>query len=466
MATSRSSFGVELEFLVAVADCHQQLDAPAQFEDAPGAPILLPPNVLKRGVASRGYIFKRGQETIRKAVAKNRGARVVSSQEETLADPDKLHLRFFSDWEFGTDPSVSINFKEPQEQYVDLYFWFAVEITSPALWDQPESWAEIRAVVDAFKQEYWIMTPRSAGMHFHYGNGKDYIPFEKLRRMAALLVAADPLLVQLHPEHRKENEHCMSNRLYSRIAHGRPAVRAAREIGAEYTEGEPEFPSCSSKARPEPVAREVRRRTATLSVAFRRGQLTGYELNEFFEQAFRTSGYIYDDMPDENPRPAEIAFAVREILRCTNAPTVAELMRITPEMTDRPCYNFRSYLACHYKRMIKSGEEYETYFQHKRTVEFRQMASTMESDEVVAFGKVVVRLCEVAAELSIEELWGVVLDCALAETHGSWYDVFDLLGELGLESEARVLQMPVARFRGELVPQGLINDPKQIDTFY
>ncbi|KAI0448197.1 hypothetical protein F4803DRAFT_558425 [Xylaria telfairii] len=379
----------------------------------------------------------------------------------------------FSDWGFERDPSVYLPADMRDEQYITDYDWLNVEIASPALYDTPESWEEIREVVDAFKAEYWIITPPTAGIHYHYGNGKDYIPFTKIRRMAALFFAIDPVLVQLHPPHRRANDYCLSNRLYSRIAHGTSAAVDAREIGAEYIEGEPEFPG--NRPRPNPVPRPFRRRTPNLLVPFRRGQLDGYTFDERFVQFFNGSDYAYgQDLPSlvhdnigrvNPPRPLEIPFAVREILRCTNSPTVAQLMRYGSAITDRPAYAFRAYSVDFYKRIIAEGNgEISRIYQPKRTIELRQMASTINSDEIVAHGKIIMRLCQVAAEMELEELYEVVNDCAVAESNGNWYDVFDLLAEFDLESEAKILAVSVARFRGEIIPEEIEDDRKNAEA--
>ncbi|KAI1757693.1 putative amidoligase enzyme-domain-containing protein [Xylaria castorea] len=449
MESSKSSIGVELEFLIAVAEADQELNVPEMFEYSTGAPIVLPPGELKRGGELFNIISRRGTRTLASAIAERRGTRVVQNEEETLSNPEALHLRGYREWIFGTDLSVYLPDEQSQQRYMNDYRWCPIEISSPALWATTESWAEIREVVQAFKDEYWMITPPSAGMHYHYGNGIEYIPFVKLRRMAALLVAVDPLIAQLHPAHRKVDDYCLSNRLYSRIAHGRPAAATSRELGAEYVEAEPEFPG--ARPQPKPVARPFRRRTPNLIVPFRRGQLEGYNFDEMFYHFFRASGYNDDDVNDPNPRPLEIPLAVREILRCTNCPTVAELMRYGPYITDRPAYSFKAYTQHFYKQMVM----------HKRTVEFRQMASEMDPDAVVAHGKVVVRLCEIAAEMELEELYQIVLDCAVAEVNGDRYDVFDLLADLDLEAEAKVLQYTVARFRGETVPESIVDDQEQ-----
>ncbi|KAJ2984970.1 hypothetical protein NUW58_g5785 [Xylaria curta] len=456
METSMPSIGVELEFLLCVADHDQRISVPAIFENSKGAPVFAEPNQPRSSAFARELAYVRIRATIANAVAQHRGTRVVQAGEAISSDPDGIHLQNHQEWNVGRDGSLFFNRREWPGRNLNDYSWVGIEICSPALWATKESFDEIRAVVEALKNEFWILTPESAGMHWHYGNGKEYIPFHKLRRIAALLLAVDPLIAQLHPEHRRNNTYCLSNRLYSLVAHGRPAAAIAREIGAEYVEAAPEFPDV--RDRPNPVPRRSRRRTNDLIVPFKRGELTGYE---FDLDTFVTSDLLHGESnirQDNDRRPLEIPFAVREILRSTNAPTVAHLMRYGPDFDDRPAYSFLSYTAPNYKRMITRNDGSNQQYQRKRTIEFRQMASTMEPDEVVAHGRVIVRLCEFAAQIGIEELWEVVMDCAIAEVHRDWFDVFDLLAELRLVAEAKVLQYPVARFRGERVSDRIPDD--------
>ncbi|KAJ8131013.1 hypothetical protein O1611_g2616 [Lasiodiplodia mahajangana] len=470
MDSIKPSVGVELEFLVCVAVSGQPLNVPRRFENSNGRPVCVPAGVSVI-IAGRDEVEDRIKRTIKSTLSQHRGSRVLKLEDpENLLDDqletDSLHLRYYRDWSVDTDPSVILapNDEVYNEAHITEYHWHSVEIASPALWATDESWEEIQAVVEALHNEFWIITPTTAGMHYHFGNGKEYIPFSKLRRIAAFLVAVDPIIVQLHPESRRANGFCRSNRLYSRVAHGRPAAIASREIGAEYIEEEPEFPGI--RPQPVPVSRPFYKRTVDFVAPFKRGQLTGYE---FFAETFFDTGYAEDRdiasrFPDGNystVRPLDIPFAVREILRCVNAPTVTELMRYGPSSVDRPAYSFLAYTKGRYRRLIHLGNQVDRRDQHKRTIEFRQMAPTMEADEVVAHGKVIVRLCQFAAEADLEEFWKVVLDCTVAEVSGDWFDVFDLLAELGLTAEARVLQDPVARFRGDVIPEELEDDGEE-----
>ncbi|KAI0097564.1 hypothetical protein GGR51DRAFT_578003 [Nemania sp. FL0031] len=459
----RPSIGVELEFLVCVAVGDQPLNVPKRFENSNGGPVLLP--------SVMGSIFDAGplavqnkiRKTIEKAVSQHRGSRVLEPGDSVRLpngqiNQEVVHLQAYRDaWTIGNDASVYLGHDDQylrNEAHISEYSWQSVEIASPALWATDESWKEIQAVVEALKDEYWILTPNTAGMHYHYGNGKAYIPFNKLRRIAALLLAVDPIIVQLHPELRRENNYARSNRLYSRVAHGRRAAVSSRDIRAEYVEEDTETPI--ARPRPIPVSRPVRKKTAGFIAPFKRGELTGYK---FSPQRFFDTGYDEDrayarrfrDGNYSTLRPQEIPLEVREILHSINAPTVADLMRYGP-FTDRPAYSFHAYTQERYKRPVRQGNRVANTHQNKRTIEFRQMASTMEADEVVAHGKVIVRLCQYAVEADLDQLWKLVLDCTVAEDRGDWFDVFDLLAELGLHSEARALQHPVARFRGEKIP--------------
>ncbi|RYC62591.1 hypothetical protein CHU98_g3623 [Xylaria longipes] len=456
METTKSSMGVELEFLLCIAEYDQPINAPERFQNS-GGPLVLPP-----GVSRNGYLINRVRDrlmgTIDNAISSlpKPGDRVIQSEQETLSDFESLHLRPYQNWSVGTDASVLLPLViENEEDYVSKYRWYATEIASPALWATDASWDEIKVVVQAIKDEFWIIISPTCGMHFHYGHGKDYIPFQKLRRMAALLIAVDPLMVQLHPEHRRANEYCISNRLYSCVAHGRTAAETSQELGAEYTEAEVELPGY--QPRPEAFPRPFRK-PHDLIVPFRRGELTGYE---FDEEIFRDSIYSADN-PKKQAVPLEISLAVSQILQCLNSPTVAELMGTGPLLDNRPAYNFRAYTLDLYKQVVRRRGQVNNDYQNKRTVEFRQMAATMEPEEVVAHGKVIVRLCEYAEEADLSDIWKVVLDCTVAEENSNWFDIFDLLAALGLFSEAKTLQHSVARFRGETIPEGLtVNEEEE-----
>ncbi|KAI3325514.1 hypothetical protein HD806DRAFT_449712 [Xylariaceae sp. AK1471] len=455
---SKSSIGVELEFLLCIAEDGKPLNIPQMFESAKGGPLLLPAGIGRHDARVHTIVQRRLQQTVDSVLAEHRGTRVVRSAREVLLDANAMHLSPYRDWTIGSDQSFTLPPELAIQEHMNEFKWFSAEIASPALWATDASWDEIHAVVQAIANQYWFITPQGAGMHYHYGNGKDWIQFDRLRRIAAFLLAADPLLVQLHPEHRRDEAMCIGNRLYSRVAHGIPAAVTARNLGAQQVEQEPEFPVRT--ARPRPIPRPFRQRTPSLKVPFKRGQLTGYTFSQ--SQFNLTAADTERDADKEDgPKPLAIPYEVREILRCLNSPTVAELMRFGPVPGDRPAYSFWNYTFDLYRKFRTMSDGSARVFQDKRTLEFRQMASTMNPDEVVAHGKIIVRMCEWASEVDLETLWKVVLDCTVAENDGNWYDVFDLLAELDLVEEAKILQHAVARFRGETIPEDLDDDEEE-----
>ncbi|KAF2971924.1 hypothetical protein GQX73_g1667 [Xylaria multiplex] len=437
-----SSIGVELEFLL----CYPKANLPVKIplRDITGSQFRPPDQAINAMIEEILRVVDNAVDSLGRG-----GGDYVLTRESRA--PEDIHLLRYRGWE--TRPATNYYFPSEarDERFARIYLWYPFKVISPAFWATDESWNEIHTVVQAIRTQLNVIIPPGASTHFHYGNGKSYIPFNKLRRIAALLVAVDPMIAQLNPEYKRNDDSALSNRLYSRIAHGRTAADIAREIGAEYVEGEPDIPVRRRRPIAYPIRIHRRRPDSRFdfAVPWRRGQLTGYS---FSREIFRSSGFPQDNFDELGA--LEIPVASREILRSPNAPTVAELMRYGPQRNDRPAYSFLAYTLGRYKRVLQINGEIDARSQYKRTIEFRQMASTLNPEEVVAFGKVVVRLCEFAGEADLDKLWNLILDCAVAETHNTWYDVFDLLGELGLISEAKVLYHPVARFRGEKVPEG------------
>lgn len=75
-----------------------------------------------------------------------------------------------------------------------------------------------------------------------------------------------------------------------------------------------------------------------------------------------------------------------------------------------------------------------------QTVEFRQAASTLDPDSVVAWVRVLVNLTCVALHSRMEEFSRLVHCCAKAEREPQWYDAFDLLVDLDMPRTAQFIQ--------------------------
>ncbi|KAI1268166.1 putative amidoligase enzyme-domain-containing protein [Xylariaceae sp. FL1019] len=433
---SNPSFGIELEFLVALKVDSTALVVPERFQSLPGAPIWVEGLTQQREfeVAAQRIV-----QTIVRAVGSHLGLRVKP-------DIESNHLSVYQNWTVGNDVSVDVDQETLDENGMQSIHWQSIEIRSPAMHDCESSWDEVFRVVEAISEEYWILTPRSAGMHVHYGNGADYIPLSKLRRIAAFLYAADPILVSLYPEHRRANIFCFSNRLYSVVAHGTTARTVTQLLG--FPELEESLESPRGPVRKIPPSSD-RRRNTQFKRAFTRGSLAGYT---FHIEYFRETEMDYEGRGLNNSTPYEISFGVDEILKTLNCSTTAELMSVVQADFDRPAYSFRSYRAHRYKQQPLPDT------QLLKTIEFRQMPATMDAREVVAHAKIVVGMCKWASTTELATLWRVAFDCAEAERRRDWYDVFDLLVDLNLEDEARVLQQAVAKWRGDPIPDDVKED--------
>ncbi|KAI1087058.1 hypothetical protein F5B19DRAFT_476859 [Rostrohypoxylon terebratum] len=220
MGNMNSSFGVEIEFVVATLDGREPRAKPHMFRNSPGNPIVYEmseahlPNRSPEQTAQRAI-----RVCIEKALVGHRGDRVITSQNEILADVNSLHLsKYGLSWGVGRDVSVAMDPTLVREDKSFKHYTFInVEITSPALLATEKPYNEVRRAVTALHHKFWILAPPTAGLHVHYGRGKDWIPLPHLRKIAALLFAADPVLAQMHPSHRREESKgwCLSNRLSS-----------------------------------------------------------------------------------------------------------------------------------------------------------------------------------------------------------------------------------------------------------
>ncbi|OTB02010.1 hypothetical protein M426DRAFT_14002 [Hypoxylon sp. CI-4A] len=443
MAGSRSSVGVELEFVVAVQQKPGTFKKPAMFQDAPGGPI-----VLDSTQSIQLTVRDRMLDVIREAIGDRRGDRVVASRQQISNNLNAWHLNNYTEWIVKRDMSVMMTGDVlSSDPNLQNFRWYDVEVTSPPLYATDRSWDELRRVVDAIRQTFWVFCPDTSGLHIHYGRGIDWIPFADLRRIAAFIFAADPILIQMQPEDRITGDgasFCHSNRLYGAMAHGSPSSEVMEHLNARNNEGAPETVSAANPSQNPKSKPKLERGT----FIFNRGSLPGYTLDE---DHFRDSNFAFNGRYVRVPgtvegRPVNIPLGVRELLTCTNAPTLARLMR--DQHPARFAYNFLAYDLELYRRVVMERGMPNPNHQNRRTIEFRQNAGTMDPDEVIAHAKVVVRLCEYASTIPLQELWKVVSDLHMAESHRDWYDVFDLLTELDLVEEARVIQRQIAKYRG------------------
>ncbi|KAI0122411.1 putative amidoligase enzyme-domain-containing protein [Daldinia grandis] len=437
----KSSFGVEIELLIGIRKTGPMKATPRMFQLAKGKPIIPEP-----GQTTTTIVQRQVEEAIRIALQGHEGDRVITRPEE-LAHADGSHLRRYTGWGVGRDMSVVATNLDLD---MTSYDWQDLEITSPALFATEKSFAEVHHVLTAIYNSFWVFAPETAGLHIHYGRGKDWIPINHLRRIAAFLYAADPILTQMHPPRRREidRDYCPSNRHYSILAHGISAAQAGGhlEVG-NLDEGLYEENPVPSPPGSTPESKPEKEKGPRFTPIFKRGTLESYN----FDKNYFASGEVEwaegEHLPGRQAdKSLDIPTAVRELLYAPSGPVISTLMQHRD--LRRSAYNFAAYDLETYGAVQLYGAEPLLRAQPKRTIEFRQATGTVNADEVVAHARVAVRLCEFACETDINALWIMISDFVQAETYPTWYDVFDLLFEVGLVSEAKVIQRQMAKQRG------------------
>ncbi|KAI0382536.1 putative amidoligase enzyme-domain-containing protein [Hypomontagnella monticulosa] len=425
-----SSFGVEIEFVIAVIIGDDEPGIPERFEHARGRPIRLQPDVRYQGET-----YKRIREVINGVLEDFCGNRVLDG-----LTPDEIQrgigqpLLPYRDWIVKNDPTVLVTREELGERHISEYGWQSVEITSPALWATDRSFEEVHRVVTALSEHFWVFSPETAGLHVHYGRGLGIIPIRELRRIAAFLYAADPVLVRMHAPRRSTEEWCPSNRLYSAMANGIPPEEMAAYVDRNYRYDVPP-PTEPPERVAQPDARRVQTARGFVPL-FQRGILDGYVF-DVAKFIMLKSDFITEDiqefLPGSHPdRPLAIRTAASAFLRSRDYTSIA--LYNQSSFADRMAYNFHRYV---------DGYDLESH-----TIEFRQPAGTVNADEVVAHARISVRLADYASSAPLPEIWMLILDLAQSEYNSEWYDVFDLLADLGLHEEARVIERQVAREHG------------------
>ncbi|KAK8070273.1 hypothetical protein PG994_006889 [Apiospora phragmitis] len=107
-------------------------------------------------------------------------------------------------WTIDEDITVR---STPEERQQDVpapgqrqFGWYGLELISPANPNTPASHQEMTFVLGVLRQKYGdrMRVNNRCGLHVHVGMGPDAIPVAQLRRIAALLYAADPVLAS-HP---------------------------------------------------------------------------------------------------------------------------------------------------------------------------------------------------------------------------------------------------------------------------
>lgn len=428
----KSSFGVELEFLVAVQlETEQYFTQEGNETGRPGQPVFIPESQCTYDGVDL-CCYKTIQSTIEQHLGMvNPTTRVLPPGQPATDDYESLEG--YSKWTVKPDYSIMLPENHGILGKFRGYHWVCVEVTSPALWATPDSFEEVKRVCEILRMNFLTLITDSCGLHIHWGCGSGWVPVHHLRKAAALLLACDPLLAQLHPESRKDNYHCLSNRYFSEVAQSTLTAEQVNDSIDEKALESLAFDQCGSRGTKYAGSSPIfSRRIAT-------GSLEGYPFRPdripVSVEKFHTSLRVPQSIPN----------AARQLLICSLPEAVGRLMHSSSKISARKlAFNFRNYIPGFY------GES-----DVKRTIEFRQCAGTLNGEEVIAFAKLFIGLCEFAGKATINDLWHLILKCAEAEVGAAEWpnvtgdDVFDILIETGLAQEAEALQTVILKRQSE-----------------
>ncbi|KAI1215085.1 putative amidoligase enzyme-domain-containing protein [Annulohypoxylon truncatum] len=349
-------------------------------------------------------------------------------------------------WKVEADLSIKLD-----EEDHDGLEYTGLEVISPAMYAAENAFREVKAVTDWLRKAFRAAVPPSCGLHVHVGQGPALFPLETLQKLAAVCWAGDTLLQQMHPVSRRFNDHCLGPRVKSNLAEG--------DKVENYHTANDDFSVSTMKkllsklvaSRWEAGARtSVTTTTTTPSIqnVINLGKARRLMTKGFTRTLPRTKHAVMPskeerdvcdrpiysinipDEPFELRQGHDIMTGTTEIFRCLNLNAVASLM----SSTARGAYNFENYLDI--KRNAKDGP----YEAANKTVEFRQAAASLDGHWVATYARICVGMTRFAQDARMPDLWRLVYECHLAEKSHHIYDVLDLLLDLGLPTEAKVVQ--------------------------
>ncbi|KAI0849981.1 putative amidoligase enzyme-domain-containing protein [Daldinia vernicosa] len=419
------SFGIEMEFFVAwrAETFTGTVPTPPGFESKTGEPLVVKGNWATEGdrVSALAHMIDEAFPSCAATVAPSEGE-IPDYRTESW-----YHLLpFRHHWDVSVDSSLNRLPVELRDKTGPDFGWVGAEIASPALWATDEGFEEVRRMCEFLQTNLLTFTAPEAGFHVHVGGGNEWLSLSSLRQIAAFLYSADMVLAQSHPEHRYNNAWCPSPRLYSNLSVGikhlpnqaQPAppderLAYADSMGlAKNSSQDPVGPAKPPRENQDPAKHRFSPRPTVSNLKIQTHAL---------ERVLSYLGSDLEEIPD--PRtylPTPMMTAVAELLRSPDRRSIARLMNIGQR---KGAYSF-----------IQLEREY------KRTIEFRQAASMVDPVGVVAYARIAVGLCQFAITASHEDFFKIILDCKISERHPSWYDVYDLLEDVGLYPEAKVVQ--------------------------
>ncbi|KAL2136292.1 hypothetical protein VTI74DRAFT_4527 [Chaetomium olivicolor] len=500
------SFGIELEFMFyfKVPTLQQKGHHLNQLQISPEEEKCLPPALTLPG----GLVHDPDSEIcygeipentsrawakglIEEAILSIPGAK-LEDQPMPAGTPEKYRSMYItsdptddhSGWTVKNDSSV-------RDSMIDIYGYAGAsfEITSPALWDRPESHRHVYEVVRELTMRFRLRLNLRTGFHCHVGAGLELGPREHtpnltthpddddaqnhseteipgkkhslsvLKRAAVLMWAADGFLCHAHPPERSLNVYAPPLRLCSRLAHGKE-IRYFGDNGEATIAEETPLPTGIPPFRfPPNLLRErdlpsysFPRLSPRLFPAVRPRE-PNPQARHRFDHLSDMMAITYTGGP---PPQTTVAHGLRHILCCRNRAQLAQLLAPPNDQSfyNRLNYNLRNYLPPRFRAARDTG----TY-----TVEFREATGSLAPEWVSAWTSICLGVFRFARDASEARFWAVVKQLADAEedavaeaekgrvrgtTPAQSYDMISLLFDMGLFAEGLYLEK---KLRGNAV---------------
>lgn len=354
-------------------------------------------------------------------------------------------------WSVGRDGSVvEIEFR--------AYRWVGMELRSPAFFADDNSFTEIERVVRLLRAEFRLRINQTTGFHVHVGLGSEPLPSRAVLRLAQFLWCADGILSHLHPPERMLSTYCPSIRHESYLARREP--------------DDPEWDGDSTLGDDQNVTSESQFAVVSDRVAVLRQNPGFFPALDARSGTSRLQRFPpvrtnpYEDVEAQRRYHAQWRWALerktrREFLLIrwpsggladTSVTSVLDglLTLCQPEMrTDAALAvrrisipdDQRANYNCNAYRFRNIGAD-----PRRMTVEFREAAGSLDPSWVATWAKIASRIVGFCLEAREEEFFEVLMRVVEAElayeaNEGiSRYDVIDLLHDLSLSEEARVVE--------------------------
>lgn len=483
----RPTFGVEIEFLVAILSAHEA-DPDEGVAGLP-PPLRIPFEQVTR---YKDYVHDRVKMELDDFFGPVNSVKrsFIGNFDFTVQQPDTPEVDLstpatpltdlfarFREWTVTDDSSV-------RRVGPSAYQQVAVEVNAPVQFASPVGFKAISLGISLITSKFRCTVNVKCGLHVHVGCKEELLSLEQMRRLASLAHAAEPLLYTLHDPIRRfnnysrplqgfapvsdtgggqvmlENLEHVSNNYLNHLCHrytGRDRRHGEEPLSAREQHFDEtlidKFASTREKGHFEPFTQEPRHTrllpevSSELDPAILAAQVTSPEPppvqrarqrnipHLLFQQitreerlalmaAVRRANLHTSGMPKQGP-PATVFEAVRSIYAQPATCHISELM----------WYQFRPSVN------ITGHGCYEANFgRSRRTIEFRMGDGSLDAEWVATWAKICVGIFRFALNSSPCQFIDVLTRCDEAMKGKANYDIIDLLDDIGLFAEAEIAE--------------------------